>query len=484
MADLDSTLRDGATTLLAILTESSSAGHCIQDLKGKLNAEYSQSIVRPRPPEDGSEPPKPKPPKPKRGRKKQEPEEPALDGNQVDGKVVPYLDQRVDKDGTPTGIPRKTINNLYIILRRDRRLRGRIWLNQFDGILMLDDRPYRDTDDTRIVLLVSRAYDLQFSEQSLSTMTRLIGEENGRNPLTDELSAIVWDGTNRTYNWLVEATGCDDIEVNRQMGEKWLIQAVARAFEPGCKADCILILTGPQGAGKSTMFSTLASREYFSDTPIDIGSSNSYTQISRAWIYEVAELDSIRRSKNSAIKAFFSAQEDNFRPAYGRHAITQKRHVVFAGTTNNKQFINDDTGSRRYWPVKTKKINLKWVKKNRDQLWAEAVAMYNAGETWFLDDTMEAERREESMVYSQEDPWLEPIRSWLQVNYSEITAQAVLEDALKVERSRLTRRDEMRVSKILQELGLSKVRTRANGERRYVWVKPHILDTSNKKKEA
>lgn len=484
MADLDSTLRDGATTLLAILTESSAAGHCIQDLKGKLKAEYGHPIVQPPPPEGGEEKPKPEPAKVKKGRNRYPPKEPELDGNQLDDKVVPYLDQRVDKQGMPTGIPKKTINNLYIILRRDRRLRGRIWLNEFTGTLMLDKRPYRDTDDTRIVLLVSRAYDLQYSEQALSTMTRLIGEEHGRNPLTESLNAIVWDGTNRTYNWLVEATGCDDIEVNRQMGEKWLIQAVARAFEPGCKADCILILTGPQGAGKSTMFSTLATREYFSDTPIDIGSANSYTQISRVWIYEVAELDSIRRSKNSAIKAFFSAQEDNFRPAYGRHAITQKRHVVFAGTTNSKQFINDDTGSRRYWPVKTKKINLKWVKANRDQLWAEAVAMYNAGDTWFLDNAMEAKRTEESMEYSQEDPWLEPIRSWLQVNYNEVTAQTVLEDALKVDRSRLTRRDEMRVSAILQDLGLSKVRTRSKGERRYVWVKPHFLDTSNKKKEA
>ena len=351
----------------------------------------------------------------------------------------------------------------------------------FTNVLKLDNRDYKDTDDTRIVLLISRAYDLQFSEATISMMTRLVGEENGRNPLTDSLDKLDWDGEDRIENWIVKATGCDDIEINRQMGEKWLIQAIARAYSPGCKADCILILTGRQGAGKSTMFRALATDEYFADTPLDIGSANSYTQIARAWIYEVAELDSVRRSQNSATKAFFSAQEDNYRPAYGRNAVTVKRHVVFAGTTNDKQFINDDTGSRRYWPVNVDKIDIEWVKESRDQLWAEAIVKYRDGVKWYLDNEMEDTRHEESKVYRQDDPWVDPISIWLRINPAEVTTHNVMEDCLKIDRAKMTRRDEMRVATILAKLGLGKVRRSSGGKRRYVWVKPEVLNIKNKK---
>ena len=326
------------------------------------------------------------------------PEEVTLPENETDGRITDLMDQFTDRNGQPTGRFRKNKNNLYIILRRDRRWRGRVWLNSFTNTLKIDDRDYRDTDDTRIALWVSRAYGLEYSEAAVSATTQLIGEENKRNPLIEWLDSIHWDGTPRLASWIIEATDCPDTELNRKMAEKWLIQAIARAYQPGCKADCVLILAGDQGAGKSTLFRTLATDEYFADTPLDIGSANSYSQIARAWIYEVAELDSVRRSANSATKAFLSAQEDNFRPAYGRHAITIKRHVVFAGTTNEAQFINDMTGSRRYWPIKVNEVNLHWVRENRDQLWAEAIVAYRAGETWYLDKEMDVNRHDSSKI--------------------------------------------------------------------------------------
>lgn len=476
MADLDGTLCTGNKNLLKLLTDAEQ-NHCIQDARPKKKLDspkekQPKSKTRTRPkvrPEAASRPE----PEPDDGEK--------LDENDVDNRVMAFLDLKVDKQGNPTSEPKRTKNNLYIILKRDRRLRGRIWLNTFTNVLKLDKRDYKDTDDTRIVLLISRAYDIQFAEATISMMTRLIGEENGRNPLTDSLDKLEWDGEDRIENWIVKATGCDDIKINKQMGEKWLIQAIARAYQPGCKADCILILTGRQGAGKSTMFRALATEDYFADTPLDIGSANSYTQIARAWIYEVAELDSVRRSQNSATKAFFSAQEDNYRPAYGRNAVTVKRHVVFAGTTNDKQFINDDTGSRRYWPVNVEDIDLDWVKESRDQLWAEAIVKYRSGVKWYLDNEMEDSRQEESKVYRQDDPWVDPIAIWLRVNPPEVTTHMVMEDCLKIDRGKLTRRDEMRVATVLTKLGLSKVRRSEGGKRRYVWVKPEVLSMKHKK---
>ena len=408
------------------------------------------------------------------------PEQVTLPENETDGRITDLMEQFTDRNGQPTGRFRKNKNNLYIILRRDRRWRGRVWLNSFTNTLKIDDRDYRDTDDTRIALWVSRAYGLEYSEAAISATTQLIGEENKRNPLIEWLDSIHWDGTPRLASWIIEATDCPDTELNRKMAEKWLIQAIARAYQPGCKADCVLILAGDQGAGKSTLFRTLATDEYFADTPLDIGSANSYSQIARAWIYEVAELDSVRRSANSATKAFLSAQEDNFRPAYGRHAITIKRHVVFAGTTNEAQFINDMTGSRRYWPIKVNEVNLHWVRENKDQLWAEAIVAYRAGETWYLDKEMDIKRHDFSKIYRQDDPWVEPITSYLMVHRGHVTMTMVMEEGLKIERARMNRRDEMRISEILRELHYEKKRTTVDGKRKYVWTKSEILKIQSK----
>jgi putative DNA primase/helicase len=405
---------------------------------------------------------------------------PELSEHESDDRIVDILDQYMDRNGQPSGRFRKNKNNLYIILRRDRRWRGRVWLNSFTNTLKIDDRDYKDTDDTRIALWVSRSYDLEYGEAAVSSTVQLIGEENKRNPLLEWLDSIEWDGVNRLNSWVVEATDCEDNELNRKMGEKWLIQAIARAYEPGCKADCVLIFAGAQGAGKSTLFRTLATDEYFADTPLDIGSANSYSQIARAWIYEVAELDSVRRSANSATKAFLSAQEDNFRPAYGRHAITIKRHVVFAGTTNESQFINDMTGSRRYWPIKVDAVNLNWVRENRDQLWAEAILAYKNGETWYLDKKLDKVRHDSSKIYRQDDPWLEPISSFLMLNRGYVTMTMVMEDGLKIERGRMNRRDEMRISEILRELDYEKKRMTVGGKRKYVWAKNEILTMTSK----
>ena len=442
MADLDEVLSAGGTTLETLMQRAENE-HCINQ------------------PE-------------------QAPEEQEIPENQGDTNIIALLDQYIGRDGQPSGNVKKNKNNLYINLRRDRRWRNRIWLNTFTNTLKMDDRDYKDSDDTRISLWVSRAYGLEFSENYVSHVVQLIGEERARNPLLEWLDTMEWDGIPRIHNWITEATDCENDDLNRKMGEKWLIQAIARAYSPGCKADCVLILAGAQGAGKSTLFRELATDRFFADTPLDIGSANSYSQIQRAWIYEVAELDSVRRSANSATKAFLSAQEDTYRPAYGRHAVTVKRHVVFAGTTNESQFINDMTGSRRYWPIRCNEVDLEYVKEHRDQLWAEAIVAFHAGDTWWLDRDMDKKRHNESHIFRQDDPWMGPIDSFLRTQVGAVTTQMIMEEGLKIERGRMNRRDEMRVSDILVELGYEKKRMRVNGTRKYVWTKLEMFEFKNK----
>lgn len=346
-----------------------------------------------------------------------------------------------------------------------------MWQDEFRAVTMLDDRDYKDTDDTRIKLWMKKHYDVGFSTDVIVESVTYVAEENGKNPLVDWLKTVTWDGTPRMDEWLIRAVGAEDTKLNKEMGRRWLVQCIARAFNPGIKADCVLILVGPQGARKSTTFRLLASDEYFCDTPMDIGSSNAYMQIHRAWIYEVAELDSIRRAHNSSTKAFLSAQEDTFRPPYGRKAITLKRHTVFCGTTNKAAFITDMTGSRRYWPVQIGKIDTDWTTKNRAQLWAEAVVAFKNGEKWYLENEAEQQLEEQSSDFRQYDPWHEVIEDFMRVNRGTLSTSEIMTQALSLEKYQMTRNNEMRVGDIMRQLGFERSRRRIGGQRTYVWRK-------------
>jgi len=385
--------------------------------------------------------------------------------------VISRLEMTTTKDGTDKIRP--TVPNLITIFEHDRRWKKRLWLDEFRKVVMIDDRDYKDTDDTRMKRWMHKHYNVHFSTDAIVESVGYLAEENGRNPLLEWLKDISWDGTPRMDEWLIRAVGAQDTKLNREMGRRWLIQCIARAFRPGIKADCVLILVGPQGVKKSTTFRLLATDEYFCDTPMDIGSSNAYMQIHRAWIYEVAELASIRRAHNSSTKAFLSAQEDTFRPPYGRKTMTLKRHTVFCGTTNKGAFITDMTGSRRYWPVQVGVIDTDWILNNRAQIWAEAVVAFKNGEKWYLENEAEQELEEQSSDFRQYDPWHEVIEEWLHGHYtnSNLSTSEIMTRALSLEKYQMTRNNEMRVGDIMRQLGYDRVRRRVGGERMYIWKK-------------
>tara|TARA_R100000315_G_C5228992_1_gene139929 strand:+ start:567 stop:1907 length:1341 start_codon:yes stop_codon:yes gene_type:complete len=391
-------------------------------------------------------------------------------GNEgADGKVINHLEMQINKDGTQKIKP--TVPNLITIMERDKRWKKKIWLNEFSNVIYMKQSALKDTDYTRIKRWMYGHYNVHFTTDSIVEATNYIAEVNGHNPLTSWLNESVWDGVPRMDEWLVRACGSEDNKLNREIGRRWLIQCVARAMEPGCKADCVLILVGPQGARKSTTFRILGSPEYFCDTPMDIGSSNAYMQIHRAWIYEVAELDSIRRARNSSTKAFLSAQEDTFRLPYARQTVTLKRHTVFCGTTNKAEFITDETGSRRYWPIQVGKMDTNWTEHNRAQLWAEAVVAYKNGEKWYLENETQEELDTQSSDFRQFDPWHEIIERYIRSNGVNCSTTDLMENALKLDKYQMSRASEMRVGDIMRQLGYDRVRRRVFGDRKYVWVK-------------
>jgi len=390
----------------------------------------------------------------------------------ADKDVLGRLQQYRDSFGNPTGRPQKTRRNCYLIIRHDKRLSQKIWLDSFKNVLMFGEEDYADTDDTRISLWIDAVYGVSYAPGTIMEMTRKVGEENKKNELIEWLNAITWDKTPRSEHWLIKGAGVEDTELNQTISRCWLIQAVARALKPGTKGDVCLILVGPQGAKKSTLLEAIAGKEYFADTPLDIGSRNAYIQLQRAWIYEVAELDSIRRSHNSSTKAFLSATEDTFVPPYGRHAVTIKRHVCFCGSTNEDMFLRDKTGSRRFWPVKVGKIDLGWARDNREQLWAEAVHLYKSGAQWWLGRDNETELAEESTQYEEADPWLNIIAEYLiGRGGSALETSDIMREALKLESQHMSRVNSARLHEVMSKLGWVRERKTYGGARGYYWVK-------------
>ncbi len=287
-----------------------------------------------------------------------------------------------------------------------------------------------------------------------------VAGDNTSHPVRDYLEALKWDGTQRISDWLTLYMGADapkeDIgkwDYIRAVGRKWLISGVARILDPGCQVDHVLILEGPQGQGKSTALRILGD-PFFSDDIPELGSKDASQATAGVWIVELSELGSMRRADVSKVKSFITRRTDRFRPPYGRRVVEAPRHCIFAGSVNDSSYLADETGGRRFWPIQCGKVDLESLRRDRNQLWAEAVARYQAKEPWWLDsrELIEAATSEQETRY-QSDPWEAEIAGWLngQIN-TEITTADVLKDALKKDIGQWSRGDETRVGLILRRL--------------------------------
>ena len=205
----------------------------------------------------------------------------------------------------------------------------------------------------------------------------------------------------------------DAIRYSELVFRKWLISAVARALRPACKADHVLILEGAQGAGKSTAIRILCGDAYFGDSLPKLDSKDAADYVRGKWIIELAELSSVSKTEVEHVKAFITRTEEKFRPAYGRNEIAYQRRCVFIGTTNRTDYLRDETGNRRFWPIKLDMIDSDAIETDRDKIWAAAKALYDAGEQWWLTDAeaLLAEAQQERCTAV--DPLYDEVAEWL-----------------------------------------------------------------------
>lgn len=290
------------------------------------------------------------------------------------------------------------------------------------------------------------------------------------NPLQDWLGDLVWDGVPRLDTWPEDLAGVDRTPYAMAVGRKFLLSAVVRAMRPGAKADHALLLEGTQGLGKSTLLEALFS-PWFTDEISVLGSKDASMQLRGVWCVEIGELDSMHRSEISAVKAFISRTVDRYRPSYGREIIEAPRTAVFTGSTNSKNYLKDETGARRFWPMDCRSIDLPAARAIREQLWAEAVIAYHAGETWWLDlDEQVRAAEAEQEARFDDDPWTEPVDCALSTwnALSPMTSAAMLL-RLGVEVPKQSKQDQMRVASILRRMGYAQKRSRSGGGLLRVW---------------
>lgn len=313
----------------------------------------------------------------------------------------------LDKD--KKGIPFNSPKNFGIILRTDIRLKDVVRLDVFHDRMVLSrdlpwrpmsEHPYwRSSDEACLIEFMSSEYGLQ-GKQAIQDAFIAATSRNWFHPVKDYLGGLPeWDGTPRLDTILIDYLGAADNELTRAMTRKHFTAAVARILRPGCKYDYVLTLIGPEGVGKSTIIRKLA-KEWFDDSfsPGNLGDKESMDQLRGRWIIELGELNAYKRAEVAQFKQFLSKQDDNYRKAYRHDSDIYLRECVFFATTNEMNFLKGETGNRRFWPVNvmedlpTKDV-FSITDGEVDQIWAEAVASFKAGEQLYLNAEMEKQAR-------------------------------------------------------------------------------------------
>ena len=324
-------------------------------------------------------------------------------------------------------------------------------------------RPWTPHDDLQAAEHLQRI-GVPVKPQTATQAVELVARERPYHPVLDYLDGLVWDGRLRLDGWLAKYLGADESPYSQSVGRSALIGAVARMRNPGCKLDTVPIIEGCQGLGKSSAARVLF-EPWFSDELADLGSKDAAMQTQGAWLIEISELDAMSRGEVSRIKAFVSRTTDRFRPPYGSRVIESPRSCVFWGTTNSEAYLKDETGGRRFWPIKAGHIDLKGLADARDQLWAEANRLYAAGAAWWIvnPEAMRIAEGEQTARY-QGDPWDDAIGDHLKT-VSDVSVDEILRNVVHLEIGRWTQADMNRVARCLRSRGWLRMQVRTGDKR-------------------
>lgn len=354
-----------------------------------------------------------------------------------------YNDEwKTDLEYTKSGKLLCNIANIILILENDPALAGHIVHDLFTGMDSAKDglpwnknaNQWTDTDDANLRVWLEKHYDITGKEKIADALTAVL-TRHSYHPIRDYLSGLTWDGVPRLDRIIIDYMGAEDSELNRAMSRKHFVAAVARVFNPGCKYDYCLIMSGAEGIGKSTLLRVMGGR-WFNDSITTLEGKEGMEQLRRAWVVELGELSSIKRSDVEQVKAHLSKQVDIYRAAYARRVLEHPRQCVFCGTTNEALFLKGDTGNRRFWVIPVVAELRKYrdwseaIRRDRDQLWAEAVHYYKQGEPLYLSEELEAQAKQRQQDFNDDndDPIVAMLDKYLNtllpVNWDTMDIQA------------------------------------------------------------
>lgn len=386
----------------------------------------------------------------------------------------------------------KCVENIFVILTHHPNFSGRFrfdsWKNKME--IRKNDKWY-DLEDADIT-------PIQRSIQRLYTQFVTIGKEiildaiydacraNTFDQAEDYIRSLEWDMEPRIDKWISIVYGTEDTDYTRAVGSNFFKGMAKRITQPGCKFDTVMILEGKQGVGKSTSLSIIATPNWHLETTLSPGSKDFFSQFQGKLIVEFSEGETLGRSETKQLKAVISTAIDTYRPAYGRIDKDFPRRCVFAMSTNQEgEYLKDETGNRRFYPIEVgNTVNLKWLRENRNQLFAEALYRVESLEESIYEYPESAKMIQASkMIRSQyEDTishWLEnpiggnsrPINLDNGLIISDIWTYALMGD-----KSRFSKRDEMAIALALKGLGYVNSRRMIDGMRKVKWFKNGTTD--------
>jgi hypothetical protein len=327
------------------------------------------------------------------------------------------------------------------------------------------------TDDAVAALrdVVVQAFGFDPGKDHLFDAVNALCLENGFDPVCEWLDSLKWDGQARLGSWLITYAGAEDAELNRAAGVLMLIAMVRRAKSSGCKYDVMVVLEGRQGSGKSSLLAALAGpADNFTDAPLLNCDVKAVAEALRGrWVAEIPELAGLRRSDVEDVKALISRTDDRARPAYGRTVESQPRRCVFVGTTNSSEYLSDDTGNRRFVPVRVGSVDLEAFRRDRDQLFAEAVQLEGSYGQLTLPPRLWEVAASQAEKRRIADPWMETLRERLAAAHLEVqpsgearVATTALEAFLGLEAKHCNSGTSRRITSAMRDLGWQPLRYR------------------------
>jgi predicted P-loop ATPase len=362
--------------------------------------------------------------------------------------------------------PLANLFNCVLALREDPEWKDALGFDEMMQAAVLRGVAVADADVYSMHLWMQSVGIEKMPLEAVREAVEIVARERRFHPLRDWLEGLAWDGVPRLTDWLDIYLGVSSSEYHRDVGPRFLISMVARVFSPGCQCDYMLVLIGEQGEMKSKLCRALASDAYFSSHLPDLASDpvRLSMHLRGKWLIEVAELAAFSSNlvKAENLKAFITRPVEQYTPKHARKEVNEPRQCVLVGTHNEPQFLRDETGNRRFWPIICGVIDLDALLRDRDQLFAEAIDAYRRGAKWWPERAFEKQFIEPvQQQHLWEDAWAEPTEKFLTrtlnsalqaAAFPKVTVAEVARDALGIPDGKLDPGAQKRIQRVLRAL--------------------------------